>query len=277
MSKRPSALGLLWNQMRYEVRIFSRTPISAFFTIIFPLMIFVIFALIFGNEEIEYLGISTAQYYAPALAVYAAVSASYVNIGIGTAYQRDEGILKRARGTPLPPWIFLGGKVAAATLVAAIGTILMLTVGVAFYGLKIYPEAIPSLVLTFLVGVGCFAALGLLVAAVSPSGSAATAIANATLLPLAFISGVFIPLGPEAPQWLETVADIFPLSHFASAFIAGFSPIGDVSAIHWDDLAFMAVWGVVGLFLAIRLFKWEAPTGETKVPWRRAKEPAAAS
>ena len=271
MSKRPSAPALLWHQMRYELRIFIRTPISAFFTIVFPLMIFIVFALIFGNEEIEYLGINTAQYYAPSLAVYAAVAASYVNIGISTAYQRDEGILKRARGTPLPPWIFLGGKAMAATFIAAIGTILMLAVGVIFYGVQIYPEAIPALTLTFIVGVFCFASLGLLVAAISPSGNAATAIANATLLPLAFISGVFIVPGENMPQWLETIADFFPLSHFASAFISGFSPIEDVSTIHWGDLAYMALWGVVGLGLAIRLFRWEASTGTTKVPWRRSK------
>jgi len=140
---RPSAPALLWHQTVYELRIFRRTPISAFFTIIFPLLIFVVFALVFGNEDIGYLGITTAQYYAPSLAVYSAVSASYVNIGITTAYQRDEGILKRARGTPLPPWIFLGGKITAATIVAILGTLLMLAVGVTFFGLQIYPEAIP--------------------------------------------------------------------------------------------------------------------------------------
>lgn len=274
---RPSSLKLLWHQTVYEWRIFWRTPISAFFTIVFPLLIFVVFSLVFGNERIDYLGITTAQYYAPSLAVYAAVSASYVNIAITTAYQRDEGILKRTRGTPLPAWIFLGGKVASSTVVAAMGTLIMLAMGVAFFGLQIYAEAIPSLVITFFVGVGTFAALGLLVAAVSPSGSAATAIAQATLLPLAFISGVFIVPGENMPQWLDAVANFFPLSHFAEAFIAGFIPGTDQGQIHWADLAYMAVWGITGLVLAIRLFKWEVPTGESKVPWRRKKEPAAAA
>lgn len=273
---RSSPIALLWHQTRYELRIFIRTPISAFFTLVFPLMIFIVFALLFGNEEIEYLGINTAQYYAPSLAVYAAVASSYVNIGIGTAYQRDEGILKRAKGTPLPPWIFLGGKVVAGLVVATIATIVMLAVGVIFYSVEIYPEAIPSLVLTFIVGVACFAALGLLVAAVSPSGGAATAIANATLLPLAFISGVFIVPAEDPPAWLDAVANFFPLKHFAEPFIAGFNPVEDVSTIYWGDLAYMALWGVVGLLLAIRLFKWEASTGESRAPWRRRKEPASA-
>ncbi len=262
---------MLWHQTVYEWRIFWRTPISAFFTIIFPLLIFVVFSLVFGNQEIDYLGVTTAQYYAPSLAVYAAVSASYVNIGITTAYQRDEGILKRTRGTPLPPWLFLGGKVAAATVIAAIGTTIMIAVGALFFGLQLYADTIGPIILTFFVGVATFAALGLLVAAVSPSGSAATAIAQATLLPLAFISGVFIVPGEETPEWLEAVANFFPLKHFAQPFIAGFIR----AEVQWTDLAYMAVWGVVGLVLAIRLFKWEPPTGDSGPPWRRKKEPAA--
>jgi ABC-2 type transport system permease protein len=275
-SKRHSWLALLWHQTRYELRIFIRTPISAFFTLVFPLMIFIVFALLFGNDEIEYLGINTAQYYAPSLAVYAAVASSYVTIGISTAYQRDEGILKRARGTPLPAWIYLSGKALAGLVIAAIAVVVMLGVGVVFFGVKVYPEAIPSLVLTFIVGVCCFAALGLLVAAIAPNGSAATAIANATLLPLAFISGVFIVPSEDPPGWVEAVADFFPLKHFAEPFIAGFNPAGDVSKIYWGDLAFMAVWGVVGLFLAVRLFKWEPTTGGSRAGWRRTRETAQA-
>lgn len=273
---RPSAPALLLHQTRYESRIFWRTPISAFFTVIFPLMIFVVFALVFGNEEIEELGINTAQFYAPALAVFSAVSATYSNIAISTSYQRDEGILKRARGTPLPAWIFLGGKIAAAIGIAIIGTVVMLAVGAVFFGVQLYADSVIPLVLTFFVGVAAFGALGLLVAAIAPNGSAATAIAQATLLPLAFISGVFLVPGENTPDWLNALANFFPLKHFAEPFTAAFSPIGDHS-VHWADLAYMAVWGVVALALAIRWFTWEAPTGETKVPWRRAKAPAAAS
>jgi ABC-2 type transport system permease protein len=275
-AKRPSFLALLWHQTRYELRIFIRTPISAFFTLVFPLMIFIVFALLFGNDEIEYLGINTAQYYAPSLAVYAAVAGSYVNIGISTAYARDEGILKRARGTPLPAWIFLGGKVMAGLAVATVATIAMLAVGVVFFGVVIYAAAIPSLVLTFVIGVACFASLGLLLAAVAPSGPAATAIANATLLPLAFISGVFIVPSQDPPAWINAIADFFPLKHFAEPFIAGFNPVEDVSTIYWGDLAYMALWGAIGLFLAVRLFRWEPSTGDSPRPWRRREEPTTA-
>ena len=192
MTDRPSTLNLLWGQVRYQNRIFWRTPISAFFTLVFPLMFLIVFGLVFGAEEISESGLTVAQFYAPALAVFGAVSATYTNLAISTAIARDEGILKRVRGTPLPPWCYIAGRVGSAVYMAGISVGIMLTVGVAFYGLQIYGAAVPALVITFLVGVATFATLGLLMAALAPSGDAAPAIANATLLPLAFFSDIFI-------------------------------------------------------------------------------------
>jgi ABC-2 type transport system permease protein len=273
--KRPSALSLLWHQAVYEWRIFWRTPISAFFTIFFPLLIYVVFSAVFGNQDIDYLGITTAQFYAPSLAVFSAVSATYTNISITTAYQRDEGILKRARGTPLPAWIFLGGKILSSIIIALIGTAIMLAVGVVFFGLQFYAETVAILVVVFFVGVAAFASLGLLVAAVAPSGQAATAIANATLLPLAFVSGVFIIPGEDPPAWLEAVSDFFPLSHFVEPFRAAFTPPAMRPDIQWTDLAYLVLWGLVALVLAIRWFRWEPSTGGGGRRNRRRAEPAA--
>jgi ABC-2 type transport system permease protein len=273
--KRPSALSLLWHQAVYEWRIFWRTPISAFFTIFFPLLIYVVFSAVFGNQDIDYLGITTAQFYAPSLAVFSAVSATYTNISITTAYQRDEGILKRARGTPLPAWIFLGGKILSSIIIALIGTAIMLAVGVVFFGLQFYAETVAILVVVFFVGVAAFASLGLLVAAVAPSGQAATAIANATLLPLAFVSGVFIIPGEDPPAWLEAVSDFFPLSHFVEPFRAAFTPPAMRPDIQWTDLAYLVLWGLVALVLAIRWFRWEPSTGGGGRSNRRRAEPAA--
>lgn len=254
---RPSAGSLLTQQTGYQTKIFLRTPVAAFFTLIFPVMLLLLFGAIFGSEEIPELGVTVAQYFAPALAVFAAANATYSNLGVGLAYQRDEGILKRIRGGPLAPSIFFGGKVVASTLIAAVATVIMMTVGVFAYGITIYPRTLPAAILTFLVGTACFAALGLLVAAVSPSGNAATAITNATLLPLAFLSGLFIPLTDETPQWMVTIGDIFPLKAFNEAFQQAFLPGTTGMQFDWGALAFMALWGIVALLLGIRLFRWE--------------------
>jgi ABC-2 type transport system permease protein len=275
-AKRPGSLRLLAGQVGYQNRIFFRNPMAAFFTLFFPLMIFVVFSLMFGNEMIESLGVTTAQYYAPSMAVFAAVSATYTNLAVTTAYQRDQGILKRVKGTPLPPIVYMGGKVISAIMIAAISVVIMLSVGVAFYGVEIYSRTLPAATLTFSVGVFCFAALGLMVAALVSSGEGATAVANATLLPLAFFSGVFIVPSDDSPAWLETVANIFPLKHFVEPFVAAFNPQFTGMQFHWTSLAYMTLWGAVALFVAVRYFTWEPPVGRSPKPKRGRKVTASA-
>jgi ABC-2 type transport system permease protein len=275
MSKRPSNVSLLWVQIEYQNKIFFRNPTAAFFTLFFPLMIFVVFSLMFGNQEIEYLGVTTAQYYAPSMAVFAAVSATYTNLAVTTAYQRDQGILKRVRGAPLPAAVYMGGKIVSAIMIATISVVIMMTIGVVFYGVQIYAATLASAIVTFAIGVATFASLGLLVAAVVPTGEAATAVANATLLPLAFFSGVFIVPSADAPAWLDTVADIFPLKHFVTPFVAAFNPQTVGGGWEWASLAYMTLWGVVAVVLAIRWFKWEPSAGGSRRS-RRKKAPAAA-
>jgi ABC-2 type transport system permease protein len=276
MIDRPPTAGLVWGQIRYQNRIFWRTPIAAFFTLAFPFMFLIVFGLVLGSEEIEQSGLTLAQFYAPALAVFGAVSATYTNLAIGTAIARDEGILKRVRGTPLPPWAYLVGRVGSAIYMAVISVVIMLIAGMLFYGLNFYGEAVVGLLITFLVGVATFATLGLLLAALSPTGDSAPALANATLLPLSFFSDIFIATGPDTPAWIIRLADFFPLRHFATAFIDGFEPTfvdqhsGWLDYIHWADLGVMLLWLAGAGFLALRYFTWEPRVGERWSRKRRA-------
>ncbi|MEN8040781.1 MAG: ABC transporter permease, partial [Actinomycetota bacterium] len=236
MADQPSNVRLLVDQTRYQNKIIFRSPAAAFFTLIFPLFIFMVFALVFGNAEIAP-GLRLAQYFGPAMAVFAAVSASYTNIASATAYQRDEGILKRVRGTPLPAAIYHGGKILSANYIAIISVLMMFIVGVLFYGIEIYMDTLPAAIVTFFVGVGCAASLGLLVAGLVGSGEAATAVTNATLLPLAFISGIFLAPSDQSPEWLDAVANFFPLKHFVIPFTDAFDPRYTGSPWQWDHLA----------------------------------------
>jgi ABC-2 type transport system permease protein len=268
--KRPSVGALVWQQFRYQNKVFWRTPIAAFFTIVFPLMLLVLFTAIFGNEEIEGTGITTAQYFTPGLAVFAAVSATYTNLGIGTAIARDNGILKRIRGTPIPPWAYIAGRVASAVYLAFIAMALMMAVGVIFYGVQIIARTLPAALLTFVVGVSCFAALGMLVAALSPNGDAAPAITNATLLPVAFISNIFFPI-QDPPRWMEIAGNFFPLKAFAESFRDAFDPNLTGAQFHWPEIGYMLLWGVVAAFLAIRFFRWEPSAGGSRPRSRRSE------
>lgn len=249
---------LVWLQIRYQNRMFWRTPVAAFFTLVFPLMFLVLFNLLF-DDSIEIQGrdpLTIAQFYAPALAAFAAASATYTNIGVGQAINRDERILKRFRSTPLPPWIYMAGVVGSAIWLALIATIVMLSVGVVAYGLEVYVDRLPAALVTFAVGVTAFAALGLALAAISPTGDTAPAVANATLLPVAFISNVFVPIQDPAP-WLEFLGDFFPLKHFVVPLQDAFNPFVTDSAFRGGDLLVMALWGAGGLAYALRFFSWE--------------------
>lgn len=262
---RPGASRLLRAQVGYENRLFWRSPVAAFFTIVFPLMFLLLFSVLFGEATIEIAGrgsFSVAQFYAPSLAVFAAASATYTNIGIGSAIARDDGILKRFRGTPLPPWIYLGGKVGSAIWIAALAATLMLTVGVAAFDVSVDPGRLPAAALTFVVGAASFAALGLMLAALAPTGDSAPAMANATILPMAFISDVFIAVG-DPPRWMRLLGDVFPLKHFVRAFQDAFHPGVTDAGFRWGHLAVMVAWGTAGALLALRYFSWDAREGRS--------------
>jgi ABC-2 type transport system permease protein len=252
----PSTGRLLGNQFRYQNLVFWRTPMSAFFTLIFPLMLFVIFVLVFGNQPIPGMSLTSVQYFAPSIAVFATAMAAYTNVAINTAYQRDFGILKRVRGTPLRPWIYIAGKVLVAVMVGAIATLVLLAIGSIFYDLRLPASHIPAALLAFLVGAATFAALGMLLASVTSSGESATAIAQATLLPLAFISGNFFAY-VQLPGWLSRLGDFFPLKHFNLAFLTPFDPTTTGLGFAWLHLAGIAVWGIAAALLTPRYFKWE--------------------
>lgn len=271
MSDRRSDISLVWQQIRYQNKIFWRTPVAAFFTLVFPLMFLVLFTAIFGNEEIEGLNVTTAQFFAPGLAAFAAVSASYTNLAIGTAISRDNGILKRVRGTPLPPWIYIAGRIGSSIYLAAVAVIIMMGVAVAFYGVSVYGRTLAAVVVTFFVGVGTFAALGMLVAALSPNGDSTPAITNATLLPVAFISDIFIPTD-NPPAWMEFLGNFFPLRHFGNAFRDAFDPTLTGSQFHWGSLGYMLLWGLVAVVLAVRFFKWEPSKNSGRKKRNRKKD-----
>jgi ABC-2 type transport system permease protein len=260
MAEVRSDLPLVWRQVRYQNTIFWRTPIAAFFTLFFPLFFLVLFSLLFGSEGTIDLGergtFSISQFYAPSLAVFAAASATYTNLAVGTAIARDQGILKRFRSTPLPPWAYMAGRVGSAVWIALIGVVIMMAVGALVFDVKISLSTLPAAVLTFVVGSASFAALGLAVAGLAPNGDSAPAVANATILPLAFISDVFIAI-EDPPAWLDTVGNLFPLKHFVRAFQDAFSPFTTDAAFRWGHLAVMALWGVVGVALAVRSFGWD--------------------
>jgi ABC-2 type transport system permease protein len=251
-----SDIGLAVRQVRFTNRAFWRNPASAFFTFAFPLMFLVIFTAIFGGTTDTPFGtFDTSNYYIPAIGTFAIITATYTNLAMSVTFLRDGGVLKRVQGTPLPTWAYLFGRIIHAVLVAILLIVIVVGVGVLFYHADVPLRTLPAFVATIAVGAGCFSALGLAVTSIVPNADAAPAVVNATILPLLFLSGVFIPL-PAGNPWFVVVAKLFPVYHFAHAMLAAyFLPTGN----GWQggDLLMMGVWGLVGLAVAARFFSWE--------------------
>jgi ABC-2 type transport system permease protein len=254
-----STAGLTLRQAVYTNKAFWRNPASAFFTFAFPLMFLVIFTALLGNGDIEVapgVTIQQSTYYVAYMAAFSVITACYTNIAISVTFARDSGVLKRVRGTPLPGSSYLLGRIIHAMLVAILLVVICAAFGAAFYDASVPAGGtLLRFAVMVLVGAASFCALGLAVTAIIPNADASPAIVNATILPLLFISGIFIPIGTDAPQWMITIGNIFPVKHFGDGMLAGF--LGKGFAFKWSDVLIVAIWGVAGLLLAARFFSWE--------------------
>jgi ABC-2 type transport system permease protein len=253
-----NALGLTLRQVGYELRAFRRNTAAAFFTFVFPLMFLVIFTLIFGNDTIDVRGGTTtgATFYVASIVAFSVINACYTNVAMNVAISRDRGQLKRLRGTPLPAWAFLSAKVLGAVVIAFILVVIVGAFGRLFYDVTLPTNTLPGAVLALAVGAASFAAIGLAVTGFITNEDAAPAVVNALILPLLFISDVFLPL-ERAPRWLDALGDVFPVKHLAAALHTAFSPFETGAGIDWGHLAVLAAWGVAGGLVAARTFKWE--------------------
>ena len=252
-----SAVALMLRQLGYENKSFWRNPASAFFTFAFPLMFLVIFNLIFGSDDLGPRGqeVSGSTFYVPAIAAFSVITACYTNIAISVTFLRDEGVLKRVRGTPLPPVSYLLARMVHSTGIAILLVAIVSIAGVFMYDVEFPVDELPQLLLIVAVGAFTFSALGLAITSFIPNADAAPPMVNATILPLLFISDVFIPL-TQAPAWLETVAKVFPIWHYAHAMLAVFDPF-EPAFYTEGSLIVVAAWGVAGVLVAARFFTWE--------------------
>ncbi|HEX6329693.1 MAG TPA: ABC transporter permease [Actinomycetota bacterium] len=254
-----SDLGLALRLARFTNKAFWRNPASAFFTFAFPLLFLVVFTSLLGSGRLEVAPgrfIEQGWYYVAAMGAFGLISATYTNLAMSVTFSRDAGVLKRMRGTPLPSWAFLSGRV-----LHAMGISLLLVAITAAFGVAVYGADLPTglrlaqFASTVVVGGAAFSALGLATTAVVPNAHAAPAVVNAIVLPLLFLSGIFIPLESSSPRWMVMLGDVFPVKPFAEAVRASY--YGSPFPFAWSDLAVVVAWGVVGLLLAVRFFSWE--------------------
>jgi ABC-2 type transport system permease protein len=246
-------------QTRWEQKMFWRNPAAAAFTCAFPLLFLVIFVAINGNSTATIHGgkVKFAQYYVPAIVAFSVMSACYTNLAFALSIRRERGILKRVRGTPLSPVDYFAGVVGNVIIVALILTTLVIILGVTVYGVT-FPNRYLGLLVAVVSGAFAFSALGVAVATIVPNEDAAPAIINFILFPLLFISGTFQQISDSS--FLSKIAVLFPVRHMINESVAVFDPFAKGTGIQATHVGVMLLWGVVGIAVSVRRFRWEPRT-----------------
>jgi ABC-2 type transport system permease protein len=241
--------------LRSDLKVFVRNPAALFFTAILPVVFLILFVSIFGNDRSQEFGVKVATLQVPAFIALAVVSASFVGLAMGLTSIREDGILKRVRATPVAPWIVFAGRIGTAIVSATIVTAILVAIGALAFGVTMPTHTLPGLISTLAVGAATFCALGIAYTRLIPSEEAAPAMTNAVVLPLYFISGVFVP-ADQLPRELRQVADVLPVKPFVDALFEAFDPHTTGAGIAGGDLVIVAAWGALGLLLAVRFFVW---------------------
>jgi ABC-2 type transport system permease protein len=249
-----SALGLVRHQFRFDQKVFWRNPPAVGFTVLFPIVFLVLIATIGTNSVIHsYGGISLDSYYVPAVLTLAVFSATMINLAMNLTIAREDGLLKRGRGTPLPPWVFIAGRIGNAIVVSLVMIALVSLIGGVVYGVPFPWARTWEVLVTTFVGASSFCVLGVALSGLIPSREAAAPISQLIAFPLYFISGVFIPQN-EIPSGVLSVASVFPMRPFFQCFLAAWVPSS--GSFDWGNLAVVAAWGVAGFLIALRTFRW---------------------
>ena len=245
----PDAAALAWHQYRLERRMFWRNPTAAFFNFFFPLLFLALFGAIFGGDQ------KTLNVIVPGIAGMSLMSTTFTALAMNMTFLREQGVLKRMRGTPLPSGSYLAGIAANAVTNAAIQIAIVILAGRVFFGIG-WPKDFLEMIVFVVAGVVCLASLGVAYSHVIPNFDAAPAYVNIVFLPVIFISGVFFDVD-NTPAFLRDIAQALPLTHviegLSAAMVSGKSLSDNLSA-----LAVVAVWAAGGIFLAVRGFSWES-------------------
>ena len=241
--------GLAWRQYRLERKMFWRNPSAAFFNFLLPLLFLGLFGAILSGDTDQ------LEILVPGIAGMAVMSTTFNALAFNITALRETGILKRVRGTPLPTSAYLAGIAGSAVTNTVLQILIITFSGHLLFGLD-WPQDWFSLWLFGVVGVICFASLGVSLSHAIPNFDAAPAYVNAAFLPMIFISGVFYDEN-VAPTVISDVAQVLPLKHLIDG-LHGAIVTGQGAGDHMVALVVLAAWALAGVTLAIRGFSWES-------------------
>lgn len=250
-----SDVALVAHQVKYEQKSYWRNPGASVFTFVFPIMLLVVFGSINTGERVRFLGgIRYNQVFVPGIIAFGLIQTCFTGLTITLCLRRDNGILKRKRGTPLPAWALIAGLIGNALVVGTLLTALVMAVSILFYDVTFRWAHLGTLLLVLVVGAATFSVLAAGLSSLIPNADAAPAMTNLAIFPLLFVSGVFFPVNPSSV--LAKIAGVFPVRHFVDGVFATFDPRRRGAALPASDLLVLVLWAVVGAVVATRRFRW---------------------
>jgi ABC-2 type transport system permease protein len=248
----PEALTLTWRQYRLERRMFWRNPSAAFFNFVLPLLFLAAGGVILsGNQQ-------DLDKLVPSIAGMSVMSTTFTALAYNIVFLRERGVLKRIHGSPLPTISYFGGVAANAVTNTALQIAIVVVSGRVFFGIG-WPSHWGSLIVFVLAGVVSFAALGVAFAHVIPNFESTAAYVNAVFLPVVFVS-FYVFDSSSAPEFLRTITQALPLYPLIDG-LSGAIVSGKGLGSYLDQLAVIALWGALGIYLAVRGFSWEGSRG----------------
>jgi ABC-2 type transport system permease protein len=242
------ALVLTWRQYRLERRMFWRNPSAAFFNFVLPLLFLTAGGVILSGNQHD------LNLLIPSIAGMSVMSTTFTALAYNIVFLRERGVLKRIRGTPLPTGSYFGGVAANAVTNTALQIAIIVLAGRVFFGIG-WPMDWGELIVFVVAGVVCLAALGVAFAHAIPNFESTAAYVNAVFLPVVFVS-FFVFDSSGAPGFVRSIAEALPLKPLIDG-LSGALVTGSGLGSHLDALAVIALWGVFGLYFAVRGFSWE--------------------
>ena len=253
-----AALALVRHQTRYDLRSFKRNRQARFTTLVFPILLLIVLVSVGGgNRTVLDHGaqIRLSTYYVPGIIALAIVASCFASLVVTVVNQRESGVLKRRRATPVPAWVLLAGQTLTAIAVSLGVGALLLVIGTQRYDVAITPPALPGLIVFTVLGCAAFCCIGYAVSTFINSVSAVQPVVQLMLLPLYLISGVLVPAS-KLPRVFDDVATVLPLEHVSGGLRAALGAHGNGLGLRLSDLAVLLAWTAAALVIALRRFSW---------------------
>lgn len=263
---------LLVDQLSHDLRELWRSRIAFVFTFMFPMTWLVVLGLVIGSDTVDQgTGVPIMQFLTPTAAAMGVLFSAFPTVATSLATAREDSVLKRIHGTPLPTWVFVAGRVCAAVVVAFASFAAMVAVGVVFYGVDLQGRTALATIVTVAAATASFAAAGMAVATLSSSAATAQAASIAATVAIAFVSGL-MGFG-DMPAWADRVASVFPVKPFNDALGDQFNPFSTGAGWDLGALAVVAAWGIAAAVVVVRAFRWEPAVKRSS--WRGTARAAA--